>query len=124
MNSFLAELAEQLYSKYGGDISTLTILFPSRRARLFFTRALADVAGKTIWAPRFATVDELMSAISTLYSADSLRLVSELYLVYSKYHNEEFDSFYHWGEMLIADFDMVDKYMVDAQMLFANIADI
>ena len=124
MNSFLAELAEQLYSKYGGDISTLTILFPSRRARLFFTRALADVAGKTIWAPRFATVDELMSAISTLYSADSLRLVSELYLVYSKYHNEEFDSFYHWGEMLIADFDMVDKYMVDAQMLFANVADI
>lgn len=125
MKSFLMELAEQLYAKYGNDISKLTILFPSRRARLFFNKALVDVAGgQPIWAPRFATIDELMCSISTLRSADPLRLVSELYTIYPKEIREDIDRFYHWGEMLIADFDMVDKYMVDAQMLFANIADI
>ena len=124
MKSFLAELAEQLYAKYGKDISKLTILFPSRRARLFFNKALVDVAGKAVWAPRFATIDELMCSISTLRAAEQLRLVSELYTIYPKEIREDFDRFYHWGEMLISDFDMVDKYMVDAQMLFANIADI
>ena len=119
------ELAEQLYGKYGKDISKLTILFPSRRARLFFNKALVDVAGGgAMWAPRFTTIDELMCSVSTLSSADSLRLVSELYTIYPEDIREDIDRFYHWGEMLIADFDMVDKYMVDAQMLFANIADI
>jgi hypothetical protein len=124
MKSFLKELSEQLYNKYGRQISTLTILFPSQRARLFFTEALSEVSGGVVWAPRFATIDELMSNISELRSADRLRLIAELYTIYSKYHKEEFDSFYHWGDMLIADFDMVDKYMVDAVQLFTNVADI
>ena len=124
MKSFLKELSEQLYNRYGRQISTLTILFPSQRARLFFTEALSEVSGGVVWAPRFATIDELMSNISELRSADRLRLIAELYTIYSKYHKEEFDSFYHWGDMLIADFDMVDKYMVDAVQLFTNVADI
>ena len=124
MKSFLTELSEQLYSKYGRKISTLTILFPSQRARLFFTEALKEVSGGVVWSPRFATIDELMSSISELRTADNLRLIAELYRIYSKYHKEEFDSFYHWGDMLIADFDMVDKYMVDAVRLFTNVADI
>ena len=125
MKSFLTELAEQLYARYGGQLSRVTVLFPSQRARLFFVEALREVAGGTaIWSPQFTTVDELMCSLSQLRSADKLRLVSELYTIYKKYHEEKFDSFYHWGQMLIADFDMVDKYMVDAERLFTNIADI
>ncbi|MBQ9138216.1 MAG: PD-(D/E)XK nuclease family protein [Alistipes sp.] len=124
MKSFLTELAEQLYDRYGRKMSQVTVLFPSQRARLFFTEALREVSGGAVWSPRFATIDELMCSISQLHSADNLRLVSELYVVYSLHHKEEFDSFYHWGQMLIADFDMVDKYMVDAEQLFVNIADI
>lgn len=124
MKSFLSEVAEQLYGKYGDNLSDLVVLFPSQRARLFFCEALLDVVDKPIWAPQFVTIDELMSQISSLHSADRLRLISELYIVYSEYHKEDFDHFYHWGEMLVADFDMVDKYMVDAERLFVNIADI
>ena len=112
MKSFLAELAEQLYARYGGELSRVTVLFPSQRARLFFVEALREVAGGVaIWSPQFATVDELMCSLSQLRSADKLRLVSELFAIYTKYHEETFDSFYHWGQMLIADFDMVDKYI-------------
>ena len=125
MRSFLSELAEQLYSKYGRDIAKCTILFPSQRARLYFSQALAEVIPNGVgWSPKYTTIDELMCSVTNLQSADRLRLVAELYGVYSKYHKEDFDDFYHWGEMLIADFDMVDKYMVDAERLFRNVADI
>lgn len=124
MKSFLTQVAEQLYGKYGEELSSLVVLFPSQRARLFFCEALLEVVDKPIWSPQFVTVDELMSSISSLHSADRLRLISELYSVYSLHHKEDFDHFYHWGEMLVADFDMVDKYMVDAERLFVNIADI
>jgi hypothetical protein len=124
MKSFLNEVAEQLYAKYGDELSTLTILFPSQRARLFFTEALTSICDKPIWSPRFTTIDELMGQISCLRPADRLRLNAELYNIYKQYHNEDFDRFYHWGEMLIADFDMIDKYQVDAKLLFANIADL
>ncbi len=124
MKSFLSEVAEQLYGKYGNSLSDVNILFPSQRARLFFSEALVDIAQRPIWAPRYTTIDELMGQISNLRSADRLRLISELYGVYSKYHQEDFDRFYHWGEMLVADFDMIDKYCVNAQLLFTNIADL
>ena len=124
MKSFLTQVAEQLYGEYKDNLSSLVVLFPSQRARLFFCEALLDVVGKPIWSPQFVTIDELMSQISSLHSADRLRLISELHTIYNEFHEENFDHFYHWGEMLVADFDMVDKYMVDAEKLFENIADI
>ena len=124
MKSFLTQVAEQLYGEYGDNISKLVVLFPSQRARLFFCEALLDVVDKPIWSPQFVTIDELMSQISSLHLADRLRLISELHSVYNEFHEEDFDHFYHWGEMLVADFDMVDKYIVDAERLFENIADI
>ena len=124
MRTFLEEAAKQLYERYGNDCSSLVVVFPSRRARIFFTSALAEIAKQPMWEPTFMTIDEIMSGLSDLRSADRIRLVAELYRIYSKYHNETFDKFYHWGEMLIADFDMVDKYLVDASRLFRNISDI
>ena len=124
MESFLSEVAHSLSNKYGEELSSLTIVFPSQRARLFFCDELSKIADHPMWSPRFASMDDLMSEVATLQSADRLRLVVELYRIYSKYHTESFDRFYHWGEVLISDFDMIDKYCVDASMLFRNIYDI
>lgn len=124
MQTFIEQVATRLYEKYGDDVSSLTVLFASRRARLFFSEALLSVASHPLWAPNFVSVDDLMCSISSLRSADRLKLVVELYKIYSEYHKEDFDKFYHWGEMLVSDFDMIDKYLVDASQLFANIADI
>ena len=124
MESFLQQTARDLYARYGSGISSLHILFPSRRARLFFTEALAEAAQRPLWQPRWTTIDELMGEVSGLHTADRLKLIAELYKTYSGYHDEPFDKFYFWGDLLLNDFDTVDKYMVDARMLFANIADI
>ncbi|MDE5636561.1 MAG: PD-(D/E)XK nuclease family protein, partial [Alistipes sp.] len=124
MSTFLAETARDLYGRYGDGISSLHLLFPSRRARLFFLDELAAIAERPLWQPHWATVDEMMSELSGLHTADRVRLIAELYKVYSRYHDEPFDKFYFWGDLLLSDFDMVDKYMVDAEMLFRNISDI
>ncbi len=124
MQTFLSEVAARLHEKYGDEVSSLSILFPSQRARLFFADALSKIASRPLWAPKYLAIDDIMSSISALRSVDRLRLVAELYSVYSKYHTEDFDRFYHWGELLVADFDMIDKYCVDASRLFRNISDL
>ena len=124
MTTFIEEVAQRLYEKYGEEISSLTLLMPSKRARLFFAEALAKVAVRPIWEPEYASIDDLMCSLSGLRKVDRLRLVAELHKIYKRYHDEKFDEFYHWGEVLISDFDMVDKYMVDASQLFANISDL
>lgn len=121
---FLEEVARDLHARYGAELSDRTILFPSRRARLFFTDALSRIANKPMWQPAWSTVDDLMREISGLETGDRLRLIAELYKVYSQYHDEPFDKFYFWGEMLLADFDTIDKYRIDARQLFRNLSEI
>lgn len=124
MKGFLEEVAQDLYGRYGEALSERAMLFPSRRARLFFVDALSRIAPRPMWQPAWVTIDDLMSEISGLHTADRVRLVTELYKVYSKYHAESFDKFYFWGDMLLTDFDTVDKYLIDADQLFRNISEI
>ena len=130
MRTFIEEVAERLYQKYGDEISSLSLVLPSKRARLFFAEALSRIVKHPVWEPDYISIDDIMGELSGLYSADKLRLVAELYKVFSqicvetKLPVEELDSFYHWGEMLVSDFDMIDKYRVNATQLFANITDI
>jgi CRISPR/Cas system-associated exonuclease Cas4 (RecB family) len=48
------------------------------------------------------------------------------YKIYRKLKKtpESFDEFYFWGDMLLNDFDDVDKYLGNASLLFSNIQDI
>jgi len=124
MQGFLEEVARDLYARYGEKLGERTVLFPSRRARLFFTDALSRIVQHPVWQPAWTTIDELMSEISGLRAGDRLRLIAELYKVYSRFHDEPFDRFYFWGEMLLNDFDTIDKYRIDASQLFRNLTEI
>ncbi len=123
--TFLQEVARTLYDLYGDDISSLTLVFPSRRARLFFSDALSQLIDRPIWQPHYVSMDDVMCEASSFVAGDKLVLLSELYKIYVEYHpTESFDKFYFWGEMLLSDFDLIDKYMIDADMLFRNICDL
>ena len=100
-------------------------MFPSLRARAFFNDALSKASDRPTWQPRYTTIDDIMERGSGLVRGERIRLITELYNIYvKKFPNETFDRFYFWGDMLIADFDMIDKYMVDAHMLLRNITDL
>lgn len=125
MQTFLQEAAQRLYERYGSDISSLHIVLSSRRARLFFSDALAKIIDKPIWQPRYSSMDDIMTKYSSLQVGEKIRLITELYRIYAEYHPlETFDKFYFWGEVLLADFDLIDKYMIDADMLFRNLCDL
>lgn len=125
MVTFVEEVASDLYSRYSSDVSRLRILFPSRRAQLFFTDALSRLTDVPLWQPQFENIDRLMTSIAGIEHGERVRLITELYNVYREFHpDEKFDKFYFWGEMLLNDFDAIDKYMIDADVLFANISDL
>ena len=125
MSTFLLELAEHLRNSYKNDLSKLVVMFPSLRARAFFNDALSSVSQDTIWQPHYTSIDEVMERASGLKRVDQIRLLGELYNVYKeRFPNETFDHFYHWGCVLISDFDMIDKYMVNAKLLLVNLSDL
>ncbi len=125
MNTFINECVSYLYDKHKKNISNITILLPSRRSQLFFNIELANkLQGQAIWQPNYESMDSICESVSGLVLGDKTILLSQLYKVYSKYHNEDFDKFYFWGDMLISDFDSIDNYMIDATKIFTNINDI
>ncbi len=125
MEGFLYEVAQDLYETYGADVGSLKMLLPSRRARLFFADALSRVAQRPVWEPEWVSMDGVMERIAGVEVGERVALIAELYKVYVEHHpSQSFDKFYFWGEIMLGDFDMVDKYLIDADMLFRNVADI
>ena len=126
MKTFLQLVAQDLYSKIGNDLSRTAIVFPNKRAGLFFNEHLAAQSDRPLWSPAYVNISELFRQLSPLKPGDPIRLVCELYKVFrEETHSEEpLDDFYFWGELLISDFDDVDKNFVDAGKLFSNLQDL
>ena len=126
MKPFLQYVAEDLYTKIGNNLSRVAIVFPNKRAGLFFNEHLADQSNRPIWSPAYISISELFQQLSTYKLGDPIRLVCELYKVFCEEtkSNETLDDFYFWGELLISDFDDADKNMVDADRLFTNLQDL
>ncbi len=126
MKSFLTYIAEDLISKYGNDLSDIAIVFPNKRASLFLNESLARLVDKPIWSPKYITISDLFRHHSNLKVGDPIKLVCDLHKVFVLCTgiDETLDHFYGWGQLLISDFDDVDKNMADADKLFANLKDI
>ncbi|MDR2292173.1 MAG: PD-(D/E)XK nuclease family protein [Prevotellaceae bacterium] len=123
MKNFLELAANDLYCKFGNRLSEITVVFPGKRAKNLFNAYLYNIAGKTLWSPNYLTINSLFEISTALNLADTLQLVCELYEIYvnNTKTNENFNDFYFWGEMLLRDFDDIDKNLVDAQLLFQNL---
>ena len=126
MKTFLKQVAHDLYNKTEGNFTKVAIVFPNKRASLFFNEYLAQESDRPIWSPTYVSISELFRQSSDLSIADPIKLVCDLYKVFQKAtgSKETLDDFYFWGEMLIADFDDADKNMADTHALFSNLKDL
>ena len=126
MKTFLQLVAQDLHSKIGNDLSRVAIVFPNKRASLFFNEHLASQSDHPIWSPAYVSISELFQQLSDQKLGDPIRLVCELYKIFREEtkSEESLDDFYFWGELLISDFDDVDKNLVDADKLFTNLQDL
>lgn len=125
MKSFLEYVAADLLAKYGPDMRGLTLVFPGRRASLFLLDALAG-QGDTVWAPACTTIGDLFRSLSPLAVDDSIGLVCKLYRIYQQAtgSDETLDHFYNWGNLMIADFDDIDKGLADAALVLGNVQEL
>ena len=124
MKPFLSLVAHDLYTKLHGDLSHTVVVFPGKRASLFFNQYLiAEADGKPLFAPTYMTLGELFGSLTDLRSDDHIRLVCLLHkhFVQCTGQNESIDSFYSWGELLLSDFDDIDKNLVNPDILFRNL---
>lgn len=126
METFLQLVAQDLYKKVGNDLSRTVVVFPNKRASLFFNEQLAAQSDRPLWSPAYVSISDLFRQLSPWKAGDPIRLVCELYRVFREETKSEetLDDFYFWGELLISDFDDVDKNLVDADRLFSNLQDL
>lgn len=132
METFLSIVAKDIYKRHGADLSRVAVIFPNKRAGLFFNEHLAQEAGRPIWSPAYLSISELFQQLAAqnaqkpLKLGDSIKLVCELYKIFREEtkSEESLDDFYFWGELLISDFDDADKNLVDTDKLFSNLQDL
>ncbi len=126
MAYFLEKIAESLYDEFGNTLNRHCLVFPGRRAGLYFLRYLAAFTEKPVWVPAIMTINDLFRSFSSLQVPGNELLLAELFKVYRRLRksSESFDEFYFWGDMLLNDFDDIDKYLADASLLFRNVKDI
>ncbi len=126
MPTFLEHIAQDILQKYGTDLSRTAVVFPNKRASLFLNDALARLAGRPVWSPAYITISDLFRRHSQLQVADNIKLVCDLHRVYTRVtgYDESLDHFYGWGQLLLTDFDDIDKNMAPASQVFSNLSNI
>lgn len=124
--TFLEFVSEDIIHKWGTDLSRVAVVFPNKRAALFMNEHLARYARKPIWSPAYITISDLFRRHSDMQVGDSIKLICDLHKSFVKCTglNESLDHFYGWGQLLLTDFDDIDKNMADADRIFCNLKDI
>lgn len=117
---FLAQLARKCHEKFGDQCDQLTVIFPNKRAGVYFTDHLAQLYDKPIWSPTVMSFEEFVEGKQEKNFADDLQMILMLYQAYKQIvrQPEDFDAFFPWGEMILKDFNDIDNYLVDVQHIF------
>ena len=127
---FLEAVAERFAHRQ--TLDRTCFVFPNRRSGTFFKRYLGIAAGKPVFVPNVVTIDELFARIAGITETEEkVRLLDILYKEYVKLQplredgrQETFDEFIYWGDILLSDFDDLDKYRVDVRRLLMNLRDL
>ena len=142
---FLRLVANDLLKRFGTNLAELTVVFPGRRARLFFNQYLYEELNRPLWSPQYVSIEELFESVSPYRKADPIQLTGELYRSYTSVKStslqtspptpphrggefgsevETLDEFFFFGEILLRDFDDIDKNLVNPKALFSNLQDL
>jgi hypothetical protein len=125
MESFLDLVIDELLKNHAEDFSDYCVVFPTRRAGLIFRKKLAAKLTKPVWSPELMSIEDFINELSPVPVSEDIELLFELFSVYKTYYPEiTFEKYFHWGEMMLNDFNEIDIQLADAEMLFKNITEI
>lgn len=126
MQPFLETLAEYIAQTHGLGTKRIAIILPNRRAGLFLRRYLAKATTVPIWAPDILAIEDFIHLKAGYTIPDQVTLLFNLYKAYANAEGNDartFDEFMPWGNMLLADFDEIDRYMVKAHDVFEYLSE-
>lgn len=123
--TFLQLVAEDLLGRFGRNLSSTTVVFPGKRANLFLNQELALQSQEPVWTPRYITIGDMFQNLSPYETADPIDCICTLYQIFHQMMGESdketLDQFYGWGEVILSDFDDIDKHLKSAKDIFRNI---
>lgn len=134
---FLEQIAEEYLTtnKYKKQV---VYVFPNRRSILFFNNYITSKATKTVWLPKVYAIDQFFNQLSPIPKAENFELSVWLYQEYEKlyqaqikengdetqvYELEPFDSFFHWGQIILKDFEDINKGLADPKKVLHSVKD-
>lgn len=132
-HAFLRSIADGYYRSEQMNIQEYTFVFPNSRSAQYFKMYLGEqttIEGTKLRGMTL-TMSELFEKGAGLRRASRNELLMSVYAAYCRVsarmnpglQPQEFDRFRFWGEMLLKDFDEIDRYMIDPKMIFRNVAD-
>ncbi|MFB6319697.1 PD-(D/E)XK nuclease family protein [Saccharicrinis sp. FJH54] len=123
MELFLKQVARHLIEHHKKELHSFWLVFPNKRTSLFFKTWLSQLTDDPVFIPPSFSIDEFINEFTPLEEIDQLGALFNLYKVHQQVtgSDDTFDDFYYWGEMLLNDFDDIDKYLVDARQLYTNL---
>jgi hypothetical protein len=122
MTCFIKEVLIDLKNK-DVDFSKLIFILPSKRAGIVLKSELSKLLNTTFFAPEILSIEEFVETISNLKAVSN---IEQLFIFYNTYlehtekkNQETFDTFSKWAQIILQDFNEVDRYLIDPQHIFS-----
>ena len=110
------------------NLRNLTIVLPSERAKKYIASSLFTLEGKPLLAPEMVTIDKWVRSLSDRTVIDRTRTLIRLFKIQLANPTDpkdvSFDEFMAWGNILLSDFDEIDRYKLNSKDVFKNLASI
>jgi len=121
MQSFLQIVLLEL-TKNKVNLSDCIFILPNKRAGLFLKETLSHTIEKNIFSPDILPIDDFITSLSGLSKISNTELLFEFYSVYQlntkKKEQNNFEDFIKWANILLNDFDDIDRELADSNAVF------
>lgn len=126
MDNFLTSVVKDLLTRYGNRFEDVLIIMPGKRPKVFINHIISQLVDKPLIAPKVLTINEFVEMESHMLIIDSIPAINALYDIYKQQitSSDPIEKFWHFGEMLLSDFDDLDKYMADVEKVFTYVKDL
>ena len=127
MTPFLDKIADRLLQKFPENMQGIAVVFPSKRAMVFFKHYLSKKINKPVFLPDFYSIEEFIEKLSGLQVLDNISLQFRLYTTYLKHlpkKKDSFDDFLKWSNVLLHDFNEIDRNLVDPESIYTNLTNV
>lgn len=122
-NTFIESLANEIASfRNDYNYADFTVVFPTRRAALIFKLTFAKLLNHASLLPSVYSISDFIARFTPQRITEKKELLLEFYTIYKKHFKDiDFRTYAPWGEMILADFDEADRYLIDHKSLFADL---